>query len=282
MAFFGSQSSGFSDRVALVTGGGSGIGRAVALAFAREGACVVVADINLKLAAETVALARDFSDKVLPYQCDVSVIEEVENMVKFAVSEFGALHHCFNNAGIEGSRARLHEMDPKKYVEVMSTNAGGVFNCMSLQIRQMLSQLSNDEHGQLEVDDSPYSPKKVDKAGLTIVNTSSTAGLAAMPEFSPYCASKHAVIGLTKSAAKEYAADGIRINCICPSTTATSMVERFSEQWPDWQAKQNASFPIQRVSTPEEIAESVLFLSSPTACNAICGTCLTIDGGLSC
>merc|ERR1719436_1992464 len=148
---------------------------------------------------------------------------------------------------------------------------------MSCEIKQMLAQQSPDE---LIGDESPYTPKAIDKIASTIVNTGSTAGLAAMPEFSPYCASKHAVIGLTRCAAKEYASHGIRINCICPSTTATPMVERFTENWPDWQAKQNASFPTNRVGTAEEVAAAVLWLSSPD-CPMICGSCLTIDGALT-
>merc|ERR1712039_591596 len=145
-------------------------------------------------------------------------------------------------------------------------------------IAQMLKQTEASPFEGL--DKSPYTPKAIDRARLTIVNTSSTAGQNAMPEFSPYCASKHAVIGLTRAAAKEYAPKGIRINCICPSTTATPMVERFSTNWPDWQAKQNASFPTGRVATCDEVAAAVLWLSS-TACPMACGTCLTIDGALS-
>merc|ERR1712176_855771 len=137
----------------------------------------------------------------------------------------------------------------------------------------MMSQLAAD-------DPAMASGAPIDRSGLTIVNTSSTAGQAAMPEFSPYSASKHAVIGLTRTAAKEYASRGIRINCICPSTTATPMVERFSQQWPDWQAKQNASFPTGRVGTVEEVAAAVLWLSS-RSCPMVCGSCLTIDGALT-
>merc|ERR1712190_165107 len=141
----------------------------------------------------------------------------------------------------------------------MAVNAGGIFTCMAAELRQMLAQLAADDGEVVPPEakrlksSSPYTRKAIDVVGLTIVNTSSTAGQAAMPEFAPYCASKHAVIGMTRCAAKEYASKGIRVNCICPSTTATPMVDRFSRQWPDWQAKQNASFPVGRVGTPEEV-----------------------------
>jgi len=267
--------------VALVTGAGGGIGRATALAFAREGARVVVADIDIELATQTCALAEARSGMgpvMLPFQCDVASEKEVQALVDFAVAEFGAIHHCFNGAGIEGSRGPLHETTAEGFSRVMAVNAGGIFHCMAKEIEQMLKQHAPEElRGP---DDSPYTPKAIDRAELTIVNAGSTAGQAAMPEFAPYCASKHAVIGMTRCAAKEYAHRGIRINCICPSTTATPMVERFDSQWPDWQAKQNASFPTGRIATPEEVARAVLWLSAPF-CPMVCGTSLNIDGALT-
>eukprot|EP00927_Polykrikos_kofoidii_P009823 TRINITY_DN14116_c0_g1_i1.p1 TRINITY_DN14116_c0_g1~~TRINITY_DN14116_c0_g1_i1.p1 ORF type:complete len:313 (-),score=56.35 TRINITY_DN14116_c0_g1_i1:120-998(-) len=272
----------FCGRVALVTGGGGGLGRAAALAFVREGARVVVADIDEELAKETCELCNAASSETVvaaPFRCDVADMREVEALVDFAVRTFGALHHCFNNAGIEGKRAPLHEASAEDYARVMAVNAGGIFNCMAREIRQMLAQLDACTSSQ-EVDDSPYSPKAIDRTGLTIVNASSTAGQAAMPEFSPYCASKHAVIGLSRSAAKEYAPRGIRVNYVCPSTTATPMVERFTSNWPEWQAKQNSSFPVGRVGTPAEVAQVVLWLSSPD-CPMLCGAGITIDGALS-
>lgn len=300
----------FRDRVILVTGGGAGIGRAVAVAFAKEGAKVVVADMDADLAKETCALgkqchpataeaepgratkrARSSSSSssdgydiprekppLVPFLCDVADMLQVEEMVEFTVQTFGGLHHCVNNAGMEGRRARLHEQRLDDFTRVISVNVGGLFNCMKQELKQMMQQRAENPRG--EEDSSCYAPKAIDREGLTIVNMGSTAGQAAMPEFAPYCASKHAVIGLTRSAAKEYACDGIRINCVCPSTTATPMVERFSRNWPDWQAKQNASFPTGRVGTAEEVAAAVLWLSSP-ACPMACGTCLTIDGALT-
>ncbi|CAK0834059.1 unnamed protein product [Prorocentrum cordatum] len=202
---------------------------------------------------------------------------KVDALVQQTVATFGSLHHCFNNAGIEGGRAPLHETAPGDFERVMAVNAGGVFNCMRAEIRQMLAQLKLNP---VVVGASPKSPKAVDTVGLSIVNTSSTAGLSAMAEFSPYCASKHAVIGLTRCAAREYAPFGIRVNCVCPSTTDTPMVQRFSQSWPDWQDRQNSSFPAGRIGTPEEVAEAVLWLSSPR-CPMVCGSCLTIDGALT-
>jgi len=274
----------FRGRAALVTGGGSGIGRATALAFAREGASVVVADVDADLAAKTCELANQERQEpvAFPFCCDVSSMEEVKKLVAFAVEKLGGLHHCLNNAGIEGNRAQLHEQTFEDWSRVMGVNAGGVFNCMSREVAQMLKQCSAEgEAGRLlKRDPSPYAPKAIDSENLTIVNMSSSAGQNGMPEFSPYCASKHAVIGLTKAAAKEYASRGIRVNCICPSTTSTPMVQRFTDRWPDWQAKQNASFPTGRVGTAEEVAEAVLWLSSPS-CPMVCGACLTIDGAHS-
>jgi len=269
--------------VALVTGGGSGIGRSVTLAFAREHARVVVADIDLERAEKTCALADVEADiarqgLVVPFRCDVASEEDVEALIRFTVLKFGAIHHCFNCAGIEGTRKGLHETSAAEFCKVMAVNAGGIFNCMAHEIRQMLSQQPPEEPR--APDDSPYAPKAVDRSGFTIVNAGSTAGQAAMAEFAPYCASKHAVIGMSRCAAKEYASRGIRINCICPSTTDTPMVERFQAQWPDWQAKQNASFPTERIATADEVARSVLWLSSPE-CPMVCGACLTIDGALS-
>lgn len=279
----------FQGRVVLVTGAGGGMGRAVALAFAREGAQVVVADVKKDLAEETCQLSAGEAaaggrqmPATAPFACDVASMEEVEALVRFTVGRFGALHHCFNNAGIEGRRSPIHEASAEDFTRVLAVNAGGVFNCMAQEVKQMLSQLppeksSGDSSGD---ETSPYTPKAIDRVWLTIVNTASTAGQAAMPEFAPYCASKHAVIGLSRCAAKEYASKGIRVNCICPSTTATPMVQRFADSWPDWQAKQNGSFPTGRVGTPEEVADLVLWLSSP-ACPMLCGACVTVDGALS-
>eukprot|EP00929_Paragymnodinium_shiwhaense_P021189 TRINITY_DN13886_c0_g1_i1.p1 TRINITY_DN13886_c0_g1~~TRINITY_DN13886_c0_g1_i1.p1 ORF type:complete len:247 (+),score=52.80 TRINITY_DN13886_c0_g1_i1:95-835(+) len=203
------QGGAFHDRVALVTGGGGGIGRAAVFAFAKEGAKVVVADIRLDLAEETCRVAveklgvdeESLATRLLPCQCDVADEAAVERLVAFAVKSFGALHHCFNNAGVEGTRRSLHETPYAEYQRIMAVNAGGIFNCMAKQIGQMLRQ---HEASGFVPESGPYSSKAIDHHRFTIVNTSSTAGQAAMPEFSPYCASKHAVIGLTRAAAKEY------------------------------------------------------------------------------
>lgn len=198
-------------------------------------------------------------------------------MVHFAVATFGAIHHCVNNAAVFCPKAPLHEQTPEDFSRVMSVNTTGVFLCMRAELRQMLAQLAAaaPQAPPEEPAQRPWS--LIDWVGMTMVNVCSTAGQVAVPEFSPYSASKHAVIGLTRTAAKEYSAWGIRINYICPGTTDTPMMARFTEQYPDMKAKMLATIPAGRMGTAEETAQAILWLSS-AQCPMVCGTGLVIDG----
>ena len=259
-------------RVILITGGGGGIGRAAALALARRGASVVAADVHNASAVETAALvdALETAATCLALTVDVADEQSVNVMISDAVAHFGRIDCALNAAGIEGERATVHESSVANFDRVMGTNLKGVFLCMRAEIAQMLKQQPAADDQQCAIDALNYS----------IVNVSSSAGQAGMPEFACYSASKHAINGLTRSASKEYAARGIRVNALCPSTTATPMVERFAAAWPEWQAKQNASFPVGRIGSPEEVARVAAFLFG-SDCPMMTGACLTIDGGLS-
>ena len=261
-------------RVVVVTGGAGGIGRAAALVCASKGAAgVFVTDINAEAAAKTAADCQALGCNAASVGADVTRESEVDAMLAAAVARFGRVDCAFNAAGIEGQRAPLHESTPDNFDRVLSVNLRGIYLCMRAQIAQMLKQAAPD-------DATSETDAAIDRLNYSIVNMSSSAGQAGMPEFSCYSASKFAIIGLTKSAAKEYAGKGIRINALCPSTTATPMVERFTAQWPEWQAKQNASFPVGRVGEAEEVAAAAAWLFS-AECRMLTGTCLTIDGAAS-
>ncbi|KAL1515079.1 hypothetical protein AB1Y20_004143 [Prymnesium parvum] len=261
-------------RVVCVTGAAGGIGRAAVLRCVAEGASVLAADSNLEGARETAAQAGGGTEA-----CAVDVSDEasVEAMVRLCAARFGRLDCALNAAGVEGERAELHQLDAAHFDAVMRVNARGTFLCLRAQIGQMLRQASPDGGGAEAAGDARRRGAPVDALNYSIVNLASTAAHAAMAEFA---ASKHAVVGLTRTAAREYASRGVRVNAICPSTTDTPMVQRFAERWPEWQAKQNASFPVGRIGTPEEVAGTVVFLFS-SACPMMTGTCLTIDGALT-
>ena len=272
----------FAERVFLVTGAGGGLGRAICTRLAENGAAIVAADVDGKGAAATAALCEP---RALAITVDVGSSASVDKMVAAAVAKFGRLDGAVNAAGIEGERARLHETTEANFDKVLDVNLKGVFLCMRAELAQMMKQTP-------PAADTPalgavrrakktggVPNAKIDTLNYVIVNVSSTAGLGGMAEFCGYSASKHAIQGLTKSAAREYAADGIRICSVCPSTTATPMVERFAARWPDWQAKQNASFPVGRVGRAEEVAAACAFLLS-AECPMMTGTTITIDGGL--
>ena len=196
-------------------------------------------------------------------------------MVKHAVDTNGHLDGAVNAAGIEGERALLHETDISNYDKVMCVNLKGTFLCMRAIVKQMLKQSAHTSSQR-----SASAAVNLDTCNYAIVNVSSTAGQSAMPEFSCYSASKFAIVGLTRTAAKEYAPQGIRVNAIAPSTTDTPMVARFTERWPEWQAKQNASFPVGRIGRTDEVAATCAFLLS-AECPMLTGAVLTIDGALS-
>lgn len=280
------------DRVVLVTGAGSGIGRAAALHCASLGAKVLAADLNKCAADETASLAVKQS---LPTggtpQCQavaVDVADEcsVKAMMSVLVECFGRLDCALNAAGTEGERGRIHEGSMDNFDKVINVNLRGVYLCMRAEVEQMLKQQRQQQQqeqqpgGEMSAAACETDCAPIDYLNYSVVNVSSSAGQGGMPEFACYSASKHAIVGLTRSAAQEYARDGIRFNALCPSTTDTPMVARFTERWPEWQAKQNASFPVGRIGTTEELARLIAFLFS-SQCTMMTGTTLTVDGGLS-
>ncbi|XP_066265084.1 2,5-dichloro-2,5-cyclohexadiene-1,4-diol dehydrogenase-like [Branchiostoma lanceolatum] len=212
----------------------------------------------------------------LAVQVDVSNAASVQAMVDKTVKQFGRIDCALNNAGIEGAREKIVDYPVDMFDRVMNVNLKGMWLCVKYEVAQMLKQervVSNPETWS----DKPELCRFQGQRG-SIVNTSSTAGLGAMPEFTPYCSSKWAIIGLTKTVAQEYAKEGIRVNAVCPATTDTPMRDRFEAHWPDWQAKTDASYPVGRVAAPEEVAEAVVWLCSD-ACPFATGEYLKIAGG---
>ena len=247
----------FEDKVVLITGGGSGIGRATALAFAREGARVVIGDRNVRCGAETVQIISDAGGIASFRRTDVSVAADVEALVDHAMTTFDRLDLAFNNAGIEGEVRPLAEQSEANYDAVMETNVKGVWLCMKYEIPRML------EHG-----------------GGAIVNASSVAGLIGFPGIAIYAASKHAVIGLTKAAALEYSAQGIRINAVNPGLIDTEMADRLAAGVKTTKDGFVPLHPIGRIGRVEEVAETVLWLCSGRA-SFVTGHSMIVDGGFT-
>jgi len=241
-------------KVALVTGGASGIGRATALTFAREGARLVIADMNEEGGQQTVHMITEKGGEAIFLQVDVTSTSAVEAMLSKTVETYGRLDCAHNNAGIAGGgRALTAEYPEEWWHQVIAVNLTGVWLCMKYEIPQMLSQ-----------------------GGGTIVNTASTAGLIGSRGISAYVASKHGVVGLTKTAALEYAQQGIRVNCVCPGYIQTPMTERAMSD-PALQAQITAR-PMGRVGASEEVAEAVVWLCSAAA-SFVTGHTMTVDGG---
>ena len=245
----------FENKVALVTGEASGMGLATAKAFAEAGAAVALADVNgdgARAAADALVAA---GHKAIGIRCDVADLDEVEAMVKQTVSTFGRLDMAFNNAGVQSPVAETADADPKDYDFVMGVNLRGVWNCMKHELLQMRKQGSG-----------------------AIVNNSSLGGLVGIAERGIYHASKHGVVGLTKSAGLEYAAKGIRINAVCPGIIETPMVMGMLETQPEAMAALMKEVPMGRLGRAEEIADAVLWLCSP-ASSFVIGHALPVDGG---
>ena len=243
-------------KVAVVTGGGSGIGRAACEIFAREGASVVVADINVAGGEETAQLVTKAGGKAIFVRCDVSQAADAEAIVKAAVVNFGGLHCAFNNAGVEGEYAKLADATEENFMLNYKVNILGVWLCMKYQIRQMLAQGS----------------------GGAIVNTASDAGLIGVKNLGQYSAAKHAVIGLTKSAALDYATKKIRVNAVCPGPIRTPMLMRVFEESPKIGEAMISAQPVKRLGEPSEIADAAVYLCSDHA-SYITGHALPVDGG---
>jgi NAD(P)-dependent dehydrogenase (short-subunit alcohol dehydrogenase family) len=248
----------FEGKVALVTGGGSGIGRATAVAFAREGAQVVIGNRNVQRGEETVSLIRKPGGTASFKRTDVLVAAEVKALVHHAVTTYGRLDVAFNNAGIEGEvKPTLVDQTEANFDAVMGVNVKGVWLSMKYEI-----------------------PKMLDQGGGAIVNCSSVAGVIAFPGIGIYAASKHAVIGLTKTAALEYSAQGIRINAVNPAVIDTEMVDRLADGMNMKKDDLTTFHPIGRLGRVEEVAEAVLWLCSDKA-SFVTGHSLLVDGGFT-
>jgi NAD(P)-dependent dehydrogenase (short-subunit alcohol dehydrogenase family) len=248
----------FAGRVALVTGAASGIGRATALAFAEAGAKLVLADINAADGAALAAQIEGQGGEALFLRTDVADAAQVDALVAQAVARFGRLDCAFNNAGIEEEHLKLAESDEALYDRMMAINVKGVWLCMRRQIAQMLAQ----------------------EGGGAIVNTASVAGLIGAPRHAIYAASKHAVVGLTKSAAIEYGKKGIRINSVCPGVIRTPMLERALQRDPSWESSLVAMHPIGRLGEVGDVVSAVLWLCSEGAA-FVTGHQLVVDGAMT-
>lgn len=247
----------FAKKVAIITGGSSGIGRATAIAFAKEGAKVVVASRRIQESQETVELIRNVGGEAFFVKTDVSQEADVKTMVEKTIETYGRLDYGFNNAGIDQIPTPLPEQTEETFDQLININLKGVWLAMKYEIPQMLKT-----------------------GGGAIVNTASIGGLIGFPGIPIYIASKHAVLGLTKAAAIEYAKSGIRINAISPGTVITDLFERSLGKDPQMKEQIMAMHPIGRAGTPEEIASAVLWLCSEGAGFTI-GQSLTVDGGFT-
>jgi len=245
----------FDNKVALVTGGSSGIGRDTALAFAQKGAKVVIASRRVKESKQTVELIQATGSEAFFVQTDITQAVAVENLINQTVATYGRLDYAFNNAGTEGIIGRGIEQTEENWHQIIDTNLKGVWLSMKYQIPQMLKQ-----------------------GGGAIVNNASIAGLIGFANISIYAASKHGVIGLTKSLALEHAKENIRINTVCAAGIETDMLTRaFGEKG---KADYAAQHPIGRLAQPRELASAVVWLCSDAA-SFITGHSLTVDGGFT-
>ncbi len=243
-------------KVALVTGASSGIGRATALAFGREGAKVVVADVQVEGGLETEQMIKEAGGDAIFAKADVSDAAEVERLIDQAIETYGRLDCAHNNAGIEGDTAPTADCTEENWDRVISINLKGVWLCMKYEIPQMLKQGCG-----------------------AVVNTASVAGLVGFRGSPAYCASKGGIIQLTRAAALEYAEKGIRINAVCPGVIRTPMVERATGGKPEAEEQFVVLEPVGRLGTPEEIAEAVISLCSDAA-SFVTGHPMVVDGGL--
>lgn len=251
------MTASFEKKVVLITGGGSGIGQATALAFGKAGASVIVADRDEKAGHLTVLQLEENGCDSLFVSANVADAESVRAAIAAGVSHFGQLDIAFNNAGTGGVEHPVHAYPDENWAQVLAVNLSGVFYCMKHELAHMLPR----------------------KQGV-IINMASVAGLRGFPRHAAYAASKHGVVGLTKTAAHEYARAGIRINAICPGFTETPMVGRMVADDPARRSRLEQAIPLGRLATPEEVAGAVLFLAAADN-QFMIGHTLTLDGGIT-
>ena len=249
----------FSEKVVLITGSATGFGKVLAEEFAQQGASLILSDINVEVGKAVAEQIRAAGGQVVFTKCDVSKAHDVKKMVEKGIAAFGKLNICINNAGIAGNsmRTRTHDFEEDMWDKIMNVNAKGVWLCMKYELPHLLAA----------------------KGGV-VVNISSKAGLGAVPGNVAYAASKHAVIGITKTAAIEYASKNIRVNAVCPSFADTPMVQNSIMQDPEYGQRLVAMNPMRRLGTANEIRDVVMFLCSEKS-SFMNGQSVAVDGGLT-
>lgn len=249
----------FKNKVILITGSASGFGKALAEEFSKEGASLILSDINVQQGQAVADQINADGGKAVFTKCDVSQAEDVKNMVELGISAFGKLDIAINNAGIAGNnlRTKTHDFTEEEFDKVMDINAKGVWLCMKYQLPHLLQN----------------------KGGI-IINIASVAGLLAVPGNIAYAASKHAVIGMTKTAAIEYANKNIRVNAVCPAFTDTAMVQNSIMQDQEFAQRLIMLNPMRRLGQPEEITAVIRFLCSEKN-SFMNGQAIAVDGGLT-